>query len=64
MEEQHKFGAMGGIVTDTFMGTVDGKRICTHMHRTRKGAIRCAKSWQRFQDKVENLKKHPPQYIY
>lgn len=54
---KHIYTATKGLLGAYWMGEVDGRLICTHMHKTHSGAIRCAKEWQRFQDSVRNFKK-------
>lgn len=38
-------------------GTVDGKMVCSHLHRTPKAARKCATGWGKFQEKVLKFKK-------
>lgn len=56
--DEHIYDARKGVLGDYWMAQVDGILRCTHMHTTRKAAIKCAKRWQAFQDKVARMKQY------
>ena len=53
-----RFGCKKGIFGKYFMATVNGELVCTHMHRTTRAALRCARQWQAFQERVARVRQN------
>ena len=51
-----RFGCIKGILGEYFMATVNDNITCTHMHKTTRAAIRCARQWQAFQERVTRMR--------